>query len=508
MSTWFSRAVAAVRQPRADRIVAVAMLLLFALARAGGFEERDPYWEARAGVENLAGQPLLRPDTWSWSGVGGDWYQNSPLWNDILGLGWLAGGFWGLFAVTLLLIGGYLLLAFFLGLLLGGRPLPALAAVILTVSPAISMISPRGTLVVEVLILGAVAVAVWAAKGPLARGGTALAATAVLIGSAAWSTVGNWMHLSFLMISPAMAVVLIPVWWLAPLPRARRVAVILASGIGWAVGPVASPYGLVQGLQHSSEVARVCEGLILEWVSPFSENSHPVFWLMAVVAILVAVAITWWLVWRLRGGDRSVAMGGLLALSLIGVPAALAGLTAIRFLGVALLTLAPVAAVAATDAVGMLRRWLREHSHPGLLARTQGDYWRPLVAAAVVVLLPWALVVGSNHAVPKELSAVEKLPAGCILFAPGGLSATAVLTRPDVKVWIDGRADFYGRAHLILTYRYFFLETPQLVPEQATCLMMDRKAKESDQLAAALLASPDWRVIAEDDRYVVWVPAE
>lgn len=508
MSTWFSRAVAVVRQPRMDRLVAVALLLIFAVARSGGFEERDPYWEARAGVENLAGQPLLRPDTWSWSGVPGDWYQNSPLWNDILGLGWLAGGFWGLFLVTLLLIGGYLLLGFFLALMLGGRALPSLAAIILTISPAISMISPRGTLVVEVLILGAVAVAVWAADGPLGRGPTALAAAAVLLGSAAWSTLGNWMHLSFLMIGPALAVVLIPVWWLAPLPRRRRVAVIVAAGVGWAVGPLLSPYGLVRGLEHSSEVARVCEGLILEWVSPFSENAHWVFWLMAIVAIAVAGLITWWLVLRIRGGDRSVALGGLLALSLVGVPAAAAGLTAIRFLGVALLTLAPVAGVAATDAVGMIRRWLRQHSYTGLLARAQGDYWRPLVAAAVVVLLPWAVVVGSNHAVPKELSAVQQLPADCVLFAPGGLSATVVLTRPDVKVWIDGRADFYGREHLIRTYHYFFLETPQLVPDGATCLMMDRKAKESDELAAALLASPDWRVIASDDRYVVWVPAE
>lgn len=510
MRQWFERAVAGIRQPRWDRRVAIALLMIFAVARSGSFEERDPYWEARAGVENLNGAPLLRPDTWSWSGVTGDWYQNSPLWNDILGASWLAGGFWGIFVTTVLLIGGYLLLSFALSQLLGGRALPSMIAVLLTVSPALSMLSPRGTLIVEVLILGAVGAAVLIAKAALQQLPTAVLAGLIALGSAAWSVLGNWLHLSFLMIGPAMAAVLAPVWWFAPWRLGRRLAVILVSAVGWCVGPVLSPYGLLPGLAHSQEVARICEGLILEWVSPFSESSKPVFWLMALAAVAVAAGVSWWLIDRLRRGDRSPELGGLVALSLVGVPAALAGLTAIRFLGIALLTLAPVAGAAAAAAVDALRHRIDRIQVPARRAawteRASGDYWRPLLAAAAVVLLPWAIVLGSNHAVPQEARFVAALPRDCRLFAPGGLAATSILTRPDVTVWIDGRADFYGREHLLLTYAYFAQRTPRLVPEAATCLLMDKDAEDSRGLAAALALDPAWRIIAVDDHYAVWVP--
>lgn len=511
MRSRFARLMDAIRNPRIDRWLAVALLLVIAVARAASYEERDPYWEARAGVENLAGEPLLRPDTWSWAPVAGDWYQNSPLWNDILGLGWLAGGFWGLYAVSLLLIGGYLLLSFALAQRLGGRALPAVIGIIAMVSPAISMVSPRGTLVVQVIVLGSIAAAVWFAAGPARRMPTWLAATLVFGVAAAVSILGNWLHLSFLLFGPAMAVICLPVWWLAPLSRSRRIAIAAANGVGWVIGPVLSPYGLVDGLQHSRKVAEICDGLIVEWVSPFAQYSTPVFWLMALVAAVSAVLVTVWLIRRLRRGDRSLELGALLALSVLGVPAAVAGMTAIRFLGVALLTLAPVVGVAFGDVLDSLRRRAKATADPArrraLTERLAGNYWRPILAFAMVVLIPWSLVVGSAHAVPAETKFVAQLPQGCRLFAPAGLAATSILIRPDVTVWIDGRADFYGRSHLLATYAYFGLTAPTLVPEGATCLLMDKKSRDSKDMAAALVDDPQWRIVAEDDRFALWVPA-
>jgi len=511
MRSRFARLVDSIRNPRIDRWLAVALLLVIAVARAASFEERDPYWEARAGVENLAGEPLLRPDTWSWAPVSGDWYQNSPLWNDILGLGWLAGGFWGLFVVSLALIAGYLLLSLALARRLGGRALPAAVGIIAMVSPAISMVSPRGTLVVQVIVLGSVAAAVWFAAGPARRISTWLAVTLVFGVAAAVSILGNWLHLSFLLFGPAMAVICLPVWWLAPLSRSRRIAIAGGNGVGWVIGPVFSPYGLVDGLQHSREVAEICDGLIVEWVSPFAQYSTAVFWFMAFVAVLAAVLVTAWLILRIRRGDRSLELGALLALSMLGVPAALAGLTAIRFLGVALLTLAPVVGVAVGDGLDALRRRVKatpdKARRTALTERLSGNYWRPILAFATVVIIPWSLAVGSTHAVPAETKFVVQLPQDCRLFAPAGLAATWILGRPDVTVWIDGRADFYGRSHLLATYAYFGLTAPTLVPDGATCLLTDKELRDSRDLAAALVDAPQWRIAAEDDRFALWVPA-
>ena len=54
--------------------------------------------DPRRHAENLAGVPLARPDTWTWSGVEGNWYPNSPLWNMLLAAApTQSAGFWGFF---------------------------------------------------------------------------------------------------------------------------------------------------------------------------------------------------------------------------------------------------------------------------------------------------------------------------------------------------------------------------------------------------------------------------
>ncbi len=67
-------------------------LAALAVVRAGVVDERDPYWQVRAGLENLGGAPLSRPDTWSWAHVDRRFTQTSPAWNDALALGWDADG--------------------------------------------------------------------------------------------------------------------------------------------------------------------------------------------------------------------------------------------------------------------------------------------------------------------------------------------------------------------------------------------------------------------------------
>jgi hypothetical protein len=507
MAQRLQRLAGAVRSPGFDRFLVPAFLAAFVIARAGRFEERDPYWQARAGLENLAGWPLARPDTWSWSGVEGLWYQNSPLWDSVLGLGWVAAGFFGIFVVFAVVMGSYFALANLLGRSLGGRALPTLAAVLVTVSPALSMLNPRATLVVQVIVLAAVYLAYWLARGPASRGPAVLTAALVGVLALAFSTLGNWVHLSFLLIGPGMALLWGIIWGFAPLARQRKWLLIIFGGLGWALGPVLSPYGLAGGLARSQAVQDACEGLILEWTTPLSATVSPVFWLMAAAAVVAAGLASVWLWRRWRQGERSLEFGVLVALSALGVPAALAGLTAIRFLGIGLLTLAPVMAVAATAAVDGLRE--RQRAGAGLRWREQttGAYWRVVSTAVVVFLLPGSLYLGAKGAVPDEAGVVALLPANCQLFASGAISSVVVLTRPDVPVWIDGRADFFGRDHLLATYAFLAVRAPTLVPEGTRCVLLDLSSIESSLLAPALDSSAQWRVLVSQDHYRIWVPA-
>ncbi|MBI4900276.1 MAG: hypothetical protein HY829_07345, partial [Actinobacteria bacterium] len=146
--------------PSADAIAWVSMAALAAVC-AGSPQERDPYWEARAGIENLTGTPLARPDSWSWAPVDRTFYPNSPLWNDLLGLSWLGGGFWGLFWFAFAMIMALFALSYLVARRLGAHPLGALAAVVIALVLAMPMVSSRGTMGVQVLLVAGVYAALW-----------------------------------------------------------------------------------------------------------------------------------------------------------------------------------------------------------------------------------------------------------------------------------------------------------------------------------------------------------
>ncbi len=506
MGERWGRVLTAVRAPRFDRVLVPLFFTAFALARAGRFEERDPYWQARAGMENLAGWPLIRPDTWSWAGVAGPWFQNSPLWNTGLGGSYLLGGFWGFFAFTAAVMIGYFALDYVLALQLGARRLPALVAIMATVSPALAMLSPRATLMVEMLMLASVWVVIALSRRDLSRLPTLALGALVAVIAVALSVLGNQMHLSFLLLGPALGGVWGVVWLLTPISWPRRITAAAAGGIGWVAGVLATPYGVGLGLERTRVVQEVCAGLILEWTTPFSLEISKVFWLMVFAAAVAAAVVTVWLWRRFRSGGWSSAETGVLALALIGVPAAIAGWWAIRWLGIALLMLAPAVAVAATWWLDQARgRWGgRPAGRWG--EYTTGGFWRVVVAAVLVLLSPGVAYLTSLHAVPAEAGVLRQLPPGCQLFSSGAIGGASILVRPDVRVWMDGRADYYGRAHLIDGYGYFFQTNATPVPPGATCVVIDSSASDSGLLLAGVEGSPRWRLAASDGPFRLFLP--
>lgn len=483
-------------------------MVSMALVRAGHMEERDPYWQIRAGAENLAGVPLARPDTWTWSGVEGNWYPNSPLWNMLLAVAYEWAGFWGFFALSVATILLLVLLIAALGRRLGARPLPALLGLIVVFAAAFPMLSARATLAVQVLLLFAVYLILRMGESFAGLSTPALAGVLFAV-AAGLSTLGNWIHLSFLLLAPAMAAVWAVVWLVTPdLGRGRRWALILAGGAGWLLGPLLSPYGLSTGLARSRAVQEACAGVLLEWLSPFFPGVPLQFQFMLAISLTLAGGSGWWLLRRWRAGapPRTLA-----ALVTIGGPVALAGVMAIRFNGVALLVLAPVAAAAATHAADLLRVRLRTWPPSSRLrAKLQeystGRYWRVVLTLTLVVVSPGTVYLGSQHGVPGEQAIVAKLPAGCRMFGLGGIGSTVVLLRPDVPVWMDGRADFFGRDMLILGITYYQGTAQDPVPEGTTCIIIDGNRERTPRLRARVEESGQWRLTAEDRGYELWLP--
>lgn len=506
MAERWRRIVGGLANPRVDRVLVPLFFVGFALARAGRFEERDPYWQARAGMENLAGWPLIRDDTWSWAGVPGPWFQNSPLWNTALGGSYAAAGFWGFFIFTAAVMIGYFAMDYLLALQLGGRRLPALVAIMATVSPALAMLSPRATLMVEIIMLAAVWVVIELSRRDLSRLPTPVLGVVVALIAASLSAVGNQLHLSFLILGPALGGVWGLVWLLTPISWPRRITAAVGGGLGWLIGVLATPYGVSLGLERSRVVQEVCAGLILEWTTPFSGEISKVFWLMVLAATVAAVVVSVWVWQRFRSGAWTSSDTGVFALALIGVPSAVAGWWAIRFLGIALLMLAPAVAVAATGWLDQARaRW--GGRPPGRWGEyTTGGFWRVVVAAVLVVLSPGVVYLTALHAEPSETSLLRQLPARCQLFSSGAIGGAAILVRPDVTVWMDGRADYYGRAHLIDGYGYFYQTNATPVPPGATCVVIDASAPDSGLLLAGVEGSPQWRLAASDGPFRMFLP--
>lgn len=488
-------------------IVTVFMALIAAV-RAASPEERDPYWGARAGIENMAGAPLARPDIWSWSQPGGIWYQNSPAWNNIIGGAWQVAGFWGLFTLTFISITALLAIGWVLAVQLGARPLPGLAGMLVASAAAFPMLSLRATTVIQTLLLAAVWFGWWA--GPrLASRSPAMAGLIVGAAGMLLSTAGNWIHLSFVVMAAVVAGMWAIQWFTAAnASRSWRWIVTLAGTLGLAGGVLATPYGLVETLRQSSRTREICEGLIGEWAALW--QVHPI-WLargaigLSIVAFAVVHLRRYWP--ERRASDFFRIIGPITAAA---TPLAIAGLFMIRFLGVSLLLMLPVFAIAATQAVNAAQRKVRSASRGFWASHRAHEYtdsrlWVRVLSLATVPLLVFGGVTTAKGARPDEQDVVDHLPRGCRLYSPDpAVGSGVILTRPDVLVWMDGRADYYGREQLIRNYAIIGEMEP--IPAGATCVITNERSTYVPGSDDVMTRQTGWHREAESNGYVLWVP--
>ncbi len=89
-------------------------------------------------------------------------------------------------------------------------------------------------------------------------------------------------------------------------------------------------------------------------------------------------------------------------------------------------------------------------------------------------------------------------------------AASIILTRPDVLIWIDGRADYWGRERLIESHGYLYsVDRPTLVPPGTTCIVLGDPASDPglQTLTDALDADPAWQRVPGTVDANLWVPA-
>lgn len=493
---------------RLDVVLAVTALAFLAAVRAGVLDERDPYWQTRAGLENLDGAPLSRPDSWSWEPVDRLFTQTSPWWNDLLATGWRTAGFAGFFAVGFLSILAYGVVALVAARRLGGRPLPALAGLLATMLLALPFLSPRGALTAQTLFLAAL-VGLHAGAPRLAALRTPVAAVSLAAAGVVVAGLGIRLHLSWSVLAPALAVCGAVVLALAPgLGRRRAVTLAAAWAAGLAAGVVSGPYGTgVWAL--SRRVQDATTGVVIEWLPTWTPGLSPRWVPTALATAALAVLLGWW--WLRRRSDPQAAgrIGLAAALLLVAVPAAVVGFATIRVVGLSLLTLAPLAGAATTVLVDRLRERSGRADH-GVLAHERvrhwltGGPWRVVVTAVLVVVAPLVVLAAAALGRPLTLApAIEALPRDCRLVSDADSAGPVLLVRPDVQVWVDTRADYWGRERNASAIRLVADGVDDTgVLDRATCALVGGPGGSG--LASLLDADPRWDRTFAEGVVTVW----
>ncbi|WP_404384157.1 hypothetical protein LL946_01745 [Knoellia locipacati] len=463
--------------------------------------ERDPYWQARDGIERWSGTPLSRPDSWSWAHPEGLFRPTSPAWNSALGV-----GHDGLGVAGIALVGGIGMLAYFGTALfvarrLGARPLPSLAATILAAVLALPMVSPRATIVVQAMLLLTMALGDVLVTAPVPRTWWAFSGAFAVAAMVGW--LGAWLHVSWSVTSLGLGAALPLLALLAGVAR-WRVGLATTAGVGLAIGSCLGPYRL-SVWRLLLDVSSASDGQIVEWLSPLTAGLRLRWLPVAVLVLALGSAIALRLLRRRSGAPGSRERGrwalkvALVAISLV---AALAGVVAIRFLGVAALTLLPVLAAELSAAT---TRWRSDpRSSAVLRTRLTAAYWRPILTAVLVLLLPLALLQARDPGRPAESAIVTSLPAGCNVFTDPDTAGAVLLLRPDVKVWIDMRTEVYGTAAYSDTRRRLLAPDGVRIPERATCALIPPSLRVVSSDGSG---SPSWVRVRTSLDLSLWVPA-
>jgi hypothetical protein len=421
-----------------------------------------------------------------------------------------------MFVVTFVSISAFGVAVALAGRALGARPLAILAGALPMILLVLPALSPRASLPAQTLFLCTVLAGWWWSWRAASRPGWVNALGLATVGLVA-STLGNWIHLSWAAFAAVTALIWAVMWLLTPgLLLVRRLAAAVAGTIGLGLGVVLGPYGVAGTIERAHVVSEASTGFIIEWMNPFTPGLILRWGTVAVVALLVAAASLIGVIRQLRAGkwaDPRVRLR--VGLAVGGVVAALAGLTAVRFTAMALLTLAPLAPLL----VPRIARTVRGAALRGpaiirsrAVEWTSESFWRPVAVALVVVLAPFTLLAAWPHSQPPGMAAIAQIPSGCRVFTSYEQSAAIILLRPDVTIWVDSRSDYYGRERLAEAGTLFFApSTPdgRTAPDGAQCALFPTAAVDPTYapVVRRLDTDPAWTRTTTTPEATLWVRA-
>lgn len=485
------------RWARRDVALIGFLTCLVALAHAGTHAETDPFWQARAGMENLDGAVFRRPDSWSWAPVDSDFQQNSPGWNSLLGLsirllGIHDWGIPGLFIVTLVSIATLYALLALAAWRVGARAIPTLVGlVVLSVLGWIGL-SARATVpALSLLVLGLLMA--YAITSPHWRIPTSQRVIVATLTALAISAMGIWIHTSWLLFGPLLGL-LWTVLWCGSGQMSRGTALVASafSGAALAIGTLLGPYG-ASVWEFALRTREITSDLILEWRGLVTPPIQWTWWIIFGVCIASAVGA---LAIKVAPSRNALAV----ATGLAVLATSLGGFMASRFLFVALPLAVPLLALAMTRCMPVNAT---DVTRPRVYL--SDPVQRVVWLGVLIIVAPIALFFTIPLAKPKSVSVASLLPDNCQLFADLYTSNTLTILRPDITNYWDGRFDYYGRERLLDGRDYLAGIKPAPVPPGTTCVAIFDIPELYASLRDSMDGTNEWRRMDSADGFIIWV---
>lgn len=416
----------------------IFLIFIASIYRSGKIVETDVYWQTRAGLDWLSDKTFIKNDLWSYV-PNGEWIPNSWGWNLVLAYAYRLSPDYGLFAL------GFVTTISFLALLvIAARKLTSswnsinhvLAFVLMFAIPILSIrpafISAYGMLIM--LLSTHVFFRIFQTK-PVIMSLIFLVFNILMIN----------LHLAWPIFLAAAFI-----GWsgllLSYLPYKKALFTIFPLGIAAILGILVNPLGHLL-FSHMLMTFSSSTELIYEWKPMWNEPLYFFGLILVFAQIYPAKKFKRIRPWAFCS----------MALSVMGI-------FAIRYMPWSLLFALPAWSF-----------WIRSF-------QINKDKFLSIAGIGLgIALIFISYEAVSLHGTPAYLEEIKQLPANCRLIATAQTSGAVILFRPDVKIFVDSRNEYWGKERYKLINEFMRHPNDDLLQEiEPTCAMVEKKSSVSN----------------------------
>lgn len=388
--------------------MSVFLIFFASIAKSGKILDTDIFWQVRAGLDWFNNFKIITIDQWSYIPAG-DWIPNSWGWNIVLATFFKISPEFGLF-----FFGSLLNLFLFFILIRMARKLNAKweyinISLILIIIFALPIFAIRpafisGLTALLFLIYSNIFFE-FTSRSPIIAYLTFFFFNILMINfHYSWPAfiLPSLIGITFFNLNNSQS----------PKLKINSFALLFLISI---LGIFINPLG-IHLFKHIFETVSVSKVTIYEWQFIGKE---PMYIISLIIALLP--------IWFMRFENNSKLLSGAV------ITFSLMGLYAIRFIPWALVYSFPLIAIIPNQ-FKVPTWWQNRHS---LITN--------LVSITfVLIFIPFSYEGIKYHGKANNLEMINKLPTKCQLFASPLISGEVILYRPDIKIYIDGRNDYWG----------------------------------------------------------------